>query len=250
MRQNPDQTDLSDAHRLADWVRVGYLPRVWLAPPAIRDLRTAVRYRQQVVDRLRNTKLRIRALLREHRMPEVPKWLWTKRGLAWLRELDTLPSLSGWVMKNHLAALDGDLAHLARVTARLREVAGGDEVIPELLTQPGIGLVTACVLRAEIGRFCRFSQRKQLSRFCGLSPCNASSRERQADAGRLRGWCRLLRATLIEAAHRLTRCDPCWKQFKRQMKERGKAGSLIAAAVANRWMRRLFHDVRALETAA
>ncbi len=55
---------------------------------------------------------------------------------------------------------------------------------------------------------------------------------------------------MIEAAHRLARCDPRWKQFKRQMKERGKAGSLIAAAVANRWTRRLFHDVRALELAA
>ncbi len=34
------------------------------------------------------------------------------------------------------------------------------------------------------------------------------------------------------------------------MKARGKAGSVIAAAVANRWTRRLFHDVRALEVAA
>ena len=89
-----------------------------------------------------------------------------------------------------------------------------------------------------------------MSRFCGLSRCNASSGERQADAGLVRGWCRLRRATLLEAAHRLARYDPRWKQFKRQMKERGQAGSLIAAAVANRWMRRLFHDVRALELAA
>lgn len=250
MRQNPDKTDLSDAHLLADLVRVGYLPRVWLAPPAIRDLRTAVRYRQQMVDRMRNTKLRIRALLREHRVPEVPKWLWTKRGLAWLRELDTLPPLAGWVMENHIEDLVGEVAHLARLTIRLREVAGEDEVIPQLLTQPGIGLVTACVLRAEIGRFCRFRNGKQLARFCGLSPRNASSGERQADAGLVRGCSRLLRATLIEAAHRLARCDPRWKEFKRQMKARGKAGSVIAAAVANRWTRRLFHDVRALEMAA
>ena len=250
MRQNPDKTDLSDAHLLADLVRVGYLPRVWLAPPAIRDLRTAGRYRQQVVDRMRNTKLRIRALLHEHRVPGVPKWLWTQRGLAWLRDLDTLPPLASWVLENHLADLDSDLARIARATARLREVAGQDEVIPVLLTQPGIGLVTACVLRAEIGRFCRFRNGKQLARFCGVSPCNASSGDRQADAGLVRGCSRLLRATLIEAAHRLARCDPHWKQHKRQLKERGKAGSVIAAAVANRWTRRLFHDLRAVELAA
>ena len=249
-RQNPDKTDLSDAHLLADLVRVGYLPRVWLAPPAIRDLRTAVRYRQQVVDALRNTKLRIRALLREHRVPDVPQYVWTKAGLAWLRNLRTLPVLAGWVLENHLSELDSALARLARVSVRLREVADQDALIPVLLTQAGIGLVTACVLRAEIGHFRRFRTAKQLARFCGVTPCNASSGARQADAGLIRGCSRLLRDTLIEAAHRLARCDPHWKQFREQLKARGKAGSLIAAAVANRWRRRLFHELCALESAA
>ncbi len=39
------------------------------------------------------------------------------------------------------------------------------------------------MLRAEIGRFDRFGSGKQLARFCGLSPRNASSGTRQADAG-------------------------------------------------------------------
>ena len=37
MKQNPDKTDFSDARMLADLERVGYLPRVWLAPREIRD---------------------------------------------------------------------------------------------------------------------------------------------------------------------------------------------------------------------
>jgi transposase len=32
MKQSPDKTDYSDARMLADLVRVGYLPQVWLAP--------------------------------------------------------------------------------------------------------------------------------------------------------------------------------------------------------------------------
>ena len=209
-----------------------------------------VRYRQQVVDSLRNTKLRIRALLREHRVPDVPQYLWTGRGRIWLRNLKTLPVLAGWVLESQLTELDSALARLARVTARLREVAGQDGLIPALLAQAGIGLVTACVLRAEIGHFRRFRTAKQLSRFCGVSPCNASSGARQADAGLIRGCSRLLRDTLIEAAHRLGRCDPRWQAFRAQLRARGKAGSLIAAAVANRWMRCLFHELCALELAA
>jgi len=84
----------------------------------------------------------------------------------------------------------------------------------------------------------------QRARFCGLSPGNASSGNRQADAGLVQGCSRLLRATLIEAAHRLTRCDPYGRRFKERMLDRGKPGRVIAAAVANRWARRLYHEVR------
>ena len=62
------------------------------------------------------------------------------------------------------------------------------------------GAVTAWALRAEIGRFDRFHDGKQLARYCGLSPRNASSGQRQADAGLIKAGSELLRATLIEAA--------------------------------------------------
>lgn len=39
MKQNPDKTDFSDARLLADLLRVGYLPKVWLAPAELRELR-------------------------------------------------------------------------------------------------------------------------------------------------------------------------------------------------------------------
>ena len=39
MKQNPDKSDKTDAFVLADLVRLGYLPKVWLAPEEIRQLR-------------------------------------------------------------------------------------------------------------------------------------------------------------------------------------------------------------------
>ena len=67
MKRNPDKTDFSDARMLADLTRVGYLPRVWLAPHAVRELRRLVRYRQQLVDEQRKLKQRIGAMLRDQR---------------------------------------------------------------------------------------------------------------------------------------------------------------------------------------
>src|SRR5205823_7653177 len=76
MKQSPDKSDYSDARMLADLVRVGYLPRVWLAPQDVRQLRTLVRYRQQLVNERRAVKLRVTALLREARLnePELRRW--------------------------------------------------------------------------------------------------------------------------------------------------------------------------------
>jgi transposase len=115
---------------------------------------------------------------------------------------------------------------------------------------PGVGAITAWVLRAEIGRFDRFMTGKQLSRFCGLSPRNASSGERQADAGLIKAGSNLLRATLIQAAHRLRRHDERWASMSDQLAARGKSGSVIAAAVANRWIRWLHWRICELMPAA
>ncbi len=103
--------------------------------------------------------------------------------------------------------------------------------------------MTAYVLRAEIGRFDRFTTGKQMARYCGLSPRNASSGQRQADAGLIKAGNEHLRATIIEAAHRLVRFDPRWKALAATMRQAGKPACLIVAAVANRWIRWLFHQV-------
>jgi transposase len=104
--------------------------------------------------------------------------------------------------------------------------------------------VTAWVLRAEIGRFDRFRTGKQLSRFCGLSPRNASSGQRQADAGLIKAGNKYLRATIIEAAHRLMRYDERWKQLAGVPRLAGKPTCVVAAAVGNRWIRWLFHQIQ------
>ena len=244
MKRSPDKSDFSDARLLADLTRVGYLPRVWLAPPAIRELRRLVRYRQQQADARRNTKLRIRGLLRDHRL-RAPRAVtaWTGLWTDWLRQeaLPSLPATSRWILERHLAQLGGVVEEIALVEQRLREVTAEDAVVARLLTEPGVGEITAWVLRAEIGRFDRFGNGKSLSRFCGLSPRNASSGARQADAGLIKAGSTLLRATLIELAHRLARWQPRWAQFKQRLRAAGKPGSVASAAVANRWVRGLYY---------
>ncbi|MDD4892248.1 MAG: IS110 family transposase [Phycisphaerae bacterium] len=247
MKGSPDKTDFSDARLLADLTRVGYLPRVWLAPPYLRELRLLVRYRQQQVDRRRAIKLRVSALLREHRVrpPEAIR-PWTKMWQAWLTEevMGQLPESSGWILGRHLWGLESVSREIAAAVKRLRQFTKNDGVVERLLAEPCVGEVTAWVLRAEVGRFDRFNSPKALSRFCGLSPRNASSGQRQADAGLIKAGSSLLRATLIELAHRLSRSEPHWRGLKQRLCGAGKSGSVATAAVANRWVRQLWHRMQ------
>jgi transposase len=54
---------------------------------------------------------------------------------------------------------------------------------------------------------------------------------------------------ILQAAHRLKRYEPRWQILAARLRRRGKPGSVIAAAVANRWMRSLYHQVKHWSTA-
>lgn len=244
MKTNPDKHDFGDARMLADLERVGYLPRVWLAPEELRELRRLVRYRQQVATERRKTKLRVVALLRDLRLRCQTARTWRKDWLRWLREDVPLKPQSRWIIDRHLKRLDEIAQELEEVEDRLAALTKEDPMVRELLKHKGIGPVTAWIMRAEIGRFDRFRSGKQLARFCGLSPRNASSGQRQADAGLIQAGNRELRACLMEAAHRLCRFDVRWCLLAAKMQRRGKPKCLIVAAVANRWMRWLYHQVQ------
>lgn len=250
LKQSPDKTDFGDARILADLERVGYLPKVWTAPEEVRELRRVVRYRQQLVEERRATKLRISAALREARLkPPASVNPWTKAWLAWL-ERAGLSEKARWVMSRQLARLETLKKDLQEVEGHLEQLTQDDVLVQRLRTLPGIGLVTAVTIRAEIGRFDRFRTGKQLARFCGLSPRNASSGQKQADAGLIKAGNANLRAVVIEAAQRLVRHEERWNKLYCQLWQRGKPKCVALAAVANRWMRWLFHQVQPARLAA
>ena len=251
LKQSPDKTDFSDARLLADLERVGYLPRVWLAPEEVRELRRLVRYRQALAKERKNLKLQIGATLRESRQ-KAPETInsWTKAWLDWLTNRAELSPNSRLITRCRLQRLAALAKEIRAVERLLAEQTTNDPLVQKLMTLAGIGLITAVTLRAEIGRFDRFRTGKQLARFCGLTPRNASSGQKQADAGLIKAGNPQLRTVLVEAAHRLMRHDQRWTRLAGQLRLRGKPVSVVTAAIANRWVRWLFHQMQPEQLAA
>lgn len=240
LKKGPDKTDAGDAWHLANLLRVGYLPEVWLADEATRQLRRLVRYRAGLAEQRKAVKLQVAALLREERIPNGSgAGPWTK---TWLSRVRTVPlgEHSRWVLAEQLRRLQALDEDLAAVERRMEEAVEHDATVRTLREQEGVGLVTAVVLRAVVGRFDRFRNGKQLARYCGLSPCNASSGKRQADAGLVDTAHDVLRPLLIQLAKRLPRHVPRWRELQGKL-ARGKPANVVSAALANRWLRWLHH---------
>lgn len=250
MKQNPEKSDRSDAYILADLMRLGYLPKVWLAPREIRQLRSLVRYRHQKVQQQTRLKLRIRALLREHRIARVlDVGPWSRAWMAWLKRIE-LDDVSRFLLDEFLEELQRVRQKIHEVECRLMAFTADDALVAKLLSITGIGPITAITMRAEIARFERFDSGKQLSRYCGLSPRNASSGQRQADAGLVKAGNPHLRRVIIQAAQRLINYDRRWGAFAARKFGQGKPRNVVVAAVANRWIRKLYHQMQPEQLAA
>lgn len=251
MKHNPDKSDYSDARMLAELSRAGFVPRVWLAPRSVRELRLLVRLRADLVSRIRAIKTRILGALRAQRVREpLRPGRWTRGWLQWLRSTDLLSGAARFMIDVHLTEWAMLRDAVKRTEAELAARTAEDPMVTRLLETPGVGPVTAWTMRALIGDVTRFGCGKQLARFCAVTPRNASSGERQADSGLIRAGDPLLKSVLIEAAHRLRRHDPRWSAFAAALEARGKPVSVVVAAIANRWTRWLYHQLLKGPTAA
>jgi len=241
LKRGQDKTDKQDAELLADLVRVGYLPKVWLAPERLRELRSLIHYRQQLAEAKRKERLRLRALMREAGL-KLSGRAWTLPWLEKLRNsLEQLGGLRSWIAEKHLAESQRFTKAIKEVESHLAEQVKDDPTYKKLIVEPGVGLVTAATLLAEIGDFRRFARGKQLARYCGTAPVNDSTGGVSKELGLGRACNRELRRVIVEAAHRLARCVPRWKDHKQRLVDAGKPKSVAAIAVANRWIRHLHH---------
>lgn len=248
MKQTPDKSDTTDAKVLADLTRVGYIPRVWLAPQYIRDLRELVRFRQGLVGQRTQAKLRLRANLRNHRVA-CPYSPWTIKGKAWLLDTNNISSPTlRFLIREHYSTIEYFDKKIIAANDEMLTAVADDPVVKQLLRQPGIGMITAITLRALIGRFDRFRNGKQLAHFCAVCPRNDSSAGRTTTGGLIKAGDDLLRQVLIESAHRLMRYNADWKAMAARLQANGKKKCVIVAAVANRWIRRLYYQMTGPES--
>ena len=223
------KNDVIDATDLADMLRLGRLPKAWIAPPALRELRELVRYRAKLVKLRSGLKAQVHAVMaKEGVLPKVSDMF----GPAGTRQLDALELGAPFAhrvtsLRELIAIYDREIKTLERDIHQHLKQHQGYNAIQAI---NGVGKVSAAVLVAEIGDVTRFPTPAHLSCWCGLTP-----RHRESDLKTRRGriskqGSRLVRATLIEGISRYHGGTILDAKYKTIAKRRGKNKARVALA--------------------
>lgn len=139
-----------------------------------------------------------------------------------------------------LATID---AELATVEAQLAAQSAGDPEVARLMTLPSIGPVTATAVIAALDTPTRFAGAGAVSSYVGLTPCEASSGERQRRGHVGRSAQPYLRSLLVQASWRVWRSPRAELRALRTWAQQlaARRGKRIAiVALARRLLRILF----------
>jgi transposase len=207
------KSDRIDSDLLSElWSQQPRWWEVWLAPPEVREQREWMRYRMSLVALQTGLKNRIHAVLHRHGIVNEHSDLFGTKGRRMLNSLVTpmagdvtLPESGRRTLKGYLQLLDHVRRQIAGVTGELRTQIARTPVGGRLMTLPGIGMILAYTILAEIGRIERFRDAKRLASYSLLAPrANDSGTEDPEDTkGRHIGHMgrRTLKWAWIEAAH-------------------------------------------------
>jgi len=239
------KTDKIDAWVLAHLERLGFLPEAYIPPQAVRDRRELLRYRLGLVGLSTGLKNRVHALLAKLGIIPEQTDLFGKAGREFLAGLE-LREVYRRVLDGELAVIDFLAAEVKRITAELRAALKEDPRAELLRSIPGVGVLTAYLLLAEIGDIGRFPSAKRLCSYAGLVPRTYASGGRSWQGGITRQGNRYIRYAMVEAAQVATRKDVALGRFYQRLKREKGAGK-ARVAVARKLLVAVYHILQRKE---
>lgn len=208
------KNDRLDAERLAKLLYLGEVPHVHVPPAQVRAWRETINFRRQLIAKRTRAKNALRALLRSVRIsaPQRPG-LWTKKGLAWLKEVPFSQPLSALKRDLLVHEVETQSIQLQRVEQALAQFAKSSPAVEQLQSIPGVGLRTAEAMVAFLDDPRRFGRAKEVGAYFGLVP----SQDQSASTNRLghitREGSPVVRQFLIEAAWQAIRRSPTIRAY-------------------------------------
>ncbi len=236
------KTDAVDARTLADLLRTGLLPRSYMPPPALQEVRLQVRMRAGLVAVRTRYKNQVHGVLTQAGLLPRASDLFGRMGLAWLSEQD-LPPGTSQVVRVLLGQIEHTAAAVSEMDRALEARLAPEAAYQALRKLPGFGPVTAAAFLAEVGDVSRFKRAKHLAAYLGLVPRVRSSAGKTRFGRLTKEGPPLARHVLVQAAYPAVRRDHTLRLVYDRTK--AKHGSQVARVVVARKLTiRAFHELK------
>jgi len=170
------KTDKVDALVLAQLLRLGYLPEVWVPDPQTQALRRDTTERAYLVADRTRIKNRIHSILHQRLIPAPSGDLFTPANLQWLASLD-IDEGGRQALRRQLQLLAFTEELIGEVTDHLAGQAYADPRVKLLMTLPGVDFTVALTLLAALGDIERFPSADKAAAYLGLVPSTYQSGE-------------------------------------------------------------------------
>lgn len=224
------KTDRDDALRLAQLSALNQLPQVHVPQREVRQWRSLIRYRHQLVVRRTQIKNRIRALFVTLGDPMTAgRSAWTLESLVQLKEqarpFEEVSPDELWrgELSLELEALSHVEGLIGRAEKKLDQLAALSRPCRLLRSIPGVGPRMAEIAVAMIDNPRRFRSGKQLAAYVGLTPRQYQSGDQDRQGRISRMGNNLLRALLVEIGWIGLRYNP----WMREVYESVRRGSSV-----------------------
>ena len=251
-----NKSDERDAHRMLD-VLVAHgelgtkLPWAWIPTRKTREDRELVRRRLKLAEKLGQIKNETTGLLRVEaiRKPESLKTAWSDKHIAWLRGVaGTISAPVGKVLRGLLDELGFYQDQIRQMDEELQKLSEEPEYrdsTARMMELEGVGRLTAMTFLLELGDVNRFTNRRGLARYTGLTPNRYASSDVDHKGHISRMGPYRLRKVLNQAAWAHVRTGGHWASWYAETAKRRGAKIAIVGL-----MRKLAIDLWHLAKAA
>lgn len=230
--ESKQKTDRHDARTLAQLLAAGIFVGSWQPDEATRMLRRRVARRARLVIHRTRSKNEILAVLHRNLKPRPPMSdPFGVAGRGWLARQE-LPVDEQDTINAALRQIDFLDQEIATIESELARFATASPEAKQLMTVPGVGLVTATTFLAQVGDITRFPNPTRLVGYLGLDPSVRQSGDSDSRTGRIsKEGSVLVRHVLVEAAQTAIRSPgPLRAFFERVRARRGHPIAIVAVA--------------------
>lgn len=234
------KTDKIDARLIADILRKGFLPTVFIPSPAIRSLKEVLHYRINLVrDRCRNI-FRLKNTLDKIGADSSGDFT-TEKQLRMI-PIDLFPERYRFIISGYIDRIVALGQRIHSMKTYLRNGLLTDKDIQNLITIDGLDYFSAALIKTEIADINRFASFNRLCAYAGLAPRVSQSGNKAAHHGALMvNRKKNLQWILLEIVFHFIKAAP--ERQARYEEIKGRKGSNTAKVVLARQMLKVIYHV-------